>query len=85
MLQYELSQLSNRGPDINTLIPEQNDGHFANNISRCIFLTENVCILVCISMKFVSKDPTDERSTMIQAWQVTTFMMIMFIQAIQNA
>ena len=33
--------------------PEQNGHHFANNIFRRIFVNENFCILIKVSMKFV--------------------------------
>ena len=38
---------------INTLRPRQNGRHFADDIFECIFLNENVCIPIKISLKFV--------------------------------
>ena len=38
---------------INTLRPRQNGRHFADDIFKCIFLNENVSIVVKISLKFV--------------------------------
>ena len=40
---------------INTLRPRQNRRHFADDIFKCIFLNENVWILIKISLKFVPK------------------------------
>ena len=37
--------------------PEQNGRRFANDISRCIFLNENICRLIKISLKSVPKGP----------------------------
>ena len=42
------------GPRPNTLKPRQNGRHFADNILKCIFLNENVWILIEISSKFGS-------------------------------
>ena len=39
----------------NTLRPRQNGRHFADDIFKCIFLTENAWILIKIKLKFVSK------------------------------
>ena len=44
---------------INTLRPGQNGHRFADNISKCIFLNENVCILIKMSLKFFLKDVVD--------------------------
>ena len=35
---------------INTLMPRQNGRHFADNIFKHIFLTENACISILISV-----------------------------------
>ena len=40
---------------LNTLRPRQNGRHFADDIFKCIFLTENVWIAINISLKFVPK------------------------------
>ena len=37
----------------NTMKPRDNDRHFADDISKCIFLNENVWIPMDISLKFV--------------------------------
>ena len=39
--------------------PGQNGRHFADDILRCIFVNENVCVLIENSLKFVPKDPID--------------------------
>ena len=50
--------------------PEQNGRHPANGIFRCIFLKENGCILIEISLKFVLQGPIDDMSPLVQvmAW-----------------
>ena len=42
---------------VNTLSPRQNGRHFADRIWKCIFLNENVLILIKISLQFVPKGP----------------------------
>ena len=37
----------------------QNDRHFTDDIFKCIFLSENVRILVKTSLKFVPQGPID--------------------------
>ena len=49
-----------------TLRPRQNGRHFADNIFKCIFLNENVCISINISLKFVPKGPINNFPTLIQ-------------------
>ena len=43
----------------NTLRPRQNWRHFADDISKSIFLNENVWIPIEMSLKFVYKGPID--------------------------
>ena len=43
--------------ELNTLRPRQNGYHFADAILKCIFLNENLWILLKISLKFVPKGP----------------------------
>ena len=45
----------------------------ADNIFKCIFLDENVRISIKISLKFVPKGPTDNKSALVQvmAWHRT--------------
>ena len=49
-------------------------GHFriAQHI-RCIFMNENLCILIIISLKFVPKGPIDNKPALVQvmAWRQT--------------
>ena len=40
---------------VNILRPRQNGRYFADDIFRCIFLNENACISLKISLKFVPK------------------------------
>ena len=49
----------------------QNGYHFADDNLRCIFVNENVCILIQISLKFVPWCPIDNKSVLVQvmAWQ----------------
>ena len=50
--------------------PVQNGGHFADDISRCIFLKENVCILIKVSPKFVPNGVIDNDIALVYmiAW-----------------
>ena len=50
----------------NILWPEQNGHNFADDIFKCIFLKENVCILIEISMKFVPGSPIDNKLSLIR-------------------
>ena len=38
---------------------------FADDIFRCIFLNENVSIMIKISLKFVPKGPIDNKSVLV--------------------
>ena len=51
----------------------QNSRHLADDIFKCIFMNESVCILNRISLKFVPRDPFDNKSAMVQvmAWRRT--------------
>ena len=53
--------------------PEQNGWHFADSIFKCIFLNEKFYILIKILWKFVPKDPTNDKSALVQtmAWHWT--------------
>ena len=55
---------------INTLRPRQNGRHFPDNIFKCIFLNENVWILIKISLKIVPNGPVNNISALVQkmAW-----------------
>ena len=53
------------------LKPRQNGHHFADDILKCIFLNENVWILITISLKFVPKGPINNILALAQkiAWR----------------
>ena len=42
---------------LNTLRPRQDDRYFADDVLKCIFLNEDVCILLKIPLKFVPRGP----------------------------
>ena len=53
------------------LIPPGQDGrHFADDVFKCIFVNENLCILIWISLKFVPKSLNDNIPTVVwvMAW-----------------
>ena len=56
---------------INTLKPRKNGHHFADDVFKCIFLNENVWILLQISLKFVPNGPINNISSLAQimAWR----------------
>ena len=55
----------------NTLRPRQNGRHFPDDISKCIFLNENVLISMKISLKFVPKGQINNIPALVQiiAWR----------------
>ena len=58
-------------PTFNSQRPRQNGRHFADDILKCIFLNENVCIPNKISLKFVPKGPINNNPALVQvmAWR----------------
>ena len=58
-------------PGFNTLRPRQNGRHFAYVIFKCIFVNENVWILIEISLKPVPKAPINNIPALVQimAWR----------------
>ena len=64
---------SSQGATVNTLRPRQNGRHFADNIFKCSFLTENFWILNEISPKYVPYGLTDNMATLVKimAWRRT--------------
>ena len=58
---------------VNSSLPGQNGHHFADDIFICIFVKENFCILIKISLKFVPKGPIENKSALVQvmAWRQT--------------
>ena len=57
--------------EFNTLRPRQHGRHFPDDIFKCIFLNENLRILIKISLKFVPKGPIDNIPALAQvmAWR----------------
>ena len=55
----------------NTLRPRGNGHHFPDDIFKYIFLNDNVCILIKISLKFIPKGPINNISALVQmmAWR----------------
>ena len=51
----KISQHNNDKLELNILRPRQNGRHFPDDIFKCIFLNENVWIVIKISVKFVPK------------------------------
>ena len=51
---------------VNTLRLRQNGHHFADNNFKCIFLNENICVLINVSLQFVPKGPINNIPALIQ-------------------
>ena len=51
---------------VNTLRPRQNSRHFPDDIFKCIFLNENVWILIKISLKFVPNGSINNIPALVQ-------------------
>ena len=51
---------------INILRLKQNGRRFADDVFKCIFLNENVCILIKISLKFVPDGPINNIPALVQ-------------------
>ena len=54
---------------INSSSPGQNGLLFADNILRCIFLNENIWILIKISLKLLAKGPINNNPALVMAWR----------------
>ena len=56
---------------LNTLKPRQNGRHFADDMFKCIFLNDNILILIKISLKFVPRGSINNIPALIQimAWR----------------
>ena len=50
----------------NTLMSRQNGCHFTDAIFKCIFLNENVCISINISLRFVPTCPINNIPALVQ-------------------
>ena len=59
--------------DINSSPPAQNGCQFADNIFKCIYVNENFCILLQISLMFLPKGLINNKSALVQvmAWRKT--------------
>ena len=54
------------GTRLNTLGARKNDRHFADDILKCIFMNENIRILINISRTFVSKSQINNIPELVQ-------------------
>ena len=71
LIHYMCSEITLLGGQwVNTLRPRQDGRHFANVVFKCIFLNENVWILIKISLKFDPKGLIDNMPPLVQlmAW-----------------
>ena len=50
---------------VNPSPPGQNGHHFADDFFRCIFVNEQFCVLIIISLKVVSNDPIGNNSALV--------------------
>ena len=57
--------------DINSSFLGQNGHHFAADTFKCIFVNENFCNLIIISLKFIPKLPINNSPALVQimAWR----------------
>ena len=57
---------------MNSSPPGQNGCHFTDDIFRCIFVNEKICIFIEISLKFVPKGPIHNNPALVQimAWHL---------------
>ena len=67
----ELANLVVKLVMVNTLRSGQDGRHFPDDIFKCIFLNEDIWIVIKISLKFVSKGPINNIPAMVQimAWR----------------
>ena len=56
---------------INSSPPGQHGRRLEDDIFRCIFVNENICILLKMSLKFVPRGPIDNNPVLVQimAWR----------------
>ena len=61
------------GHSFNSSLPEQNGRRFADDVFKCIFINEKLCILIQISLKYVPRSPIDNKPALvlIMAWHWT--------------
>ena len=71
MMSYDVSIPQWVTEFLNTLRPRQNDYHFPDDIFKCIFFNENLCVSIKISLKFVPKVPINNFPALVQmmAWR----------------
>ena len=71
MSQSQINYNGNTEDPVNTLKPRQNGRHFPDDISKWIFLNENVWLSINISLKFVPKGPMNNIPTFgqVMAWR----------------
>ena len=50
---------------INSFPPGQNGHLFTDNVFRCIFVNEKLCILIKISLKFIPKGQIDNNPALV--------------------
>ena len=55
-----------KGSKFNLFVPGQNGNYFADDIFKWISMNENFCILLRISLMFVSKGPIDNKSASVE-------------------
>ena len=61
----ELSVNLFRPPCVDSSLPGQNGGHFADDVFKCIVRNEEFCIAIKISLKFVPKGPIDNNPALV--------------------
>ena len=68
---YQQNMIAHWQFPLNTLSPRQNGRYLISDIFKCIFMNENFCILIRISLKFVRKGPIDNTLALVQvmAWR----------------
>ena len=59
--------------DVQLISPWTRWPPFADDIFKCIFMTESFCVLIQISLKFVPKGPIDSKSALVHVmtWRRT--------------
>ena len=57
--------IDNQIMHFNSSPPGQNGCHFADNVLRCIFVNEKLCILIKIWLKFVPKGPINNNPALV--------------------
>ena len=68
---FKITVTSLRSQWVNILRSRQNGRHFADDIFKYIFLNENACISLKISLKFVPRGPINNIPSLVQimAWR----------------